>query len=39
MFTSSFLAFIIVLGLGWTALAAVALTVLMIRDWHRKQLW
>lgn len=39
MFSASFLTFLVLLGLAWTALAALTLTALLIRDWLRKELW
>lgn len=39
MFTSTFLLVLISLGLVWTALGAITLVVLLIRDFKRNQLW
>lgn len=39
MFSIEFLEFIILTGLAWTALAAITLLTLLIRDWRRNDLW
>lgn len=39
MFSSGFLQILVYVGLGWTALGALALIVLLIRDWKRGELW
>jgi len=39
MFSSAFFYFLIILGLIWTALAAVSLVVMLIIDWKKGQLW
>ena len=39
MFSSDFFQFLIVLGLVWTGAGAVALVVLLARDWKNKNLW
>lgn len=39
MFSSAFLQFLVYLGLAWTGLGALALIVLLIRDWKRGELW
>jgi hypothetical protein len=39
MFSSAFFQFIIVLGLAWTGAGALALIVLLVRDWKKNQLW
>lgn len=39
MFSPIFLKLLILGGLVWTALAALALTVLLVVDWKRGQLW
>lgn len=39
MFSASFLQFLVLLGLIWTALGALALIILLIRDWKRGELW
>lgn len=39
MFSSPFLVFIIVTGLIWTALGALALILLLARDWKNDELW
>ncbi len=39
MFPQSFLQFLIVLSLVWTALGAVLLITLLLRDWLKGTLW
>lgn len=39
MFSSTALLLLIVIALAWTALGALALIVLLCRDWKSKQLW
>lgn len=39
MFSVTFLQVLIVTGLAWTGLGALALIVLLIRDWKRGELW
>jgi len=39
MFSSSFLFFLVLLGLSWTSLGALLLIVLLIRDFVRDELW
>lgn len=39
MFPAAFLQFLVILGLAWTALGALALILLLIRDWRRGELW
>lgn len=39
MFSSEFFYALVILGLSWTALGALALVVLLVRDWIRKELW
>lgn len=39
MFTTGFFQILILLGLVWTALGALALIVLLIKDWKRGELW
>lgn len=39
MFSSGFLHFLVMLGLAWTALGALALVLLLIKDWKRGELW
>ena len=39
MFSAGFLQFLVILGLAWTALGALTLIVLLIRDWKRGELW
>ncbi len=39
MFTESLLHSLIVLALAWTALGALALIVLLIKDWKNGTLW
>lgn len=39
MFSSEFFYGLVILGLSWTGLGALALVVLLIRDWIRKELW
>lgn len=39
MFSSGFLGFLVILGLIWTALGAVALVLLLIKDWQKNELW
>ncbi len=39
MFSSAFFYFLVILGLAWTALGAVALVVMLIIDWKKGQLW
>jgi len=39
MFSSSFFYGLVILGLTWTALGALALIVLLLKDWIKKQLW
>jgi hypothetical protein len=39
MFSLSFFKILILAGLGWTALAALSLVVLLVIDWKRGQLW
>lgn len=39
MFSAGFLTFLVWLGLIWTALGALALILLLIRDWKRGELW
>lgn len=39
MFPESFLQFLVLLGLIWTGLGALALIVLLVRDWKRGELW
>lgn len=39
MFSIPFLEVLILGGLVWTAIAALALGVLLIRDWKRGELW
>jgi hypothetical protein len=39
MFSSGFLGFLVMLGLIWTALGAVVLVLLLIRDWKHGELW
>ena len=39
MFSSAFLQFLVCLGLVWTGLGALALVLLLIRDWKRGELW
>lgn len=39
MFSEAFLHFLIVLALIWTALGAMTLVVLVIRDWKNDTLW
>jgi hypothetical protein len=39
MFSLPFLKILVVTGLGWTALAAVTLAVLLVIDWKRGHLW
>ncbi len=39
MFSSGFLSFLVMLGLIWTALGALALVLLLFRDWKKHELW
>ncbi len=39
MFSSTFLQALVYLGLVWTGLGALALIVLLVRDWKRGELW
>lgn len=39
MFSAGFLNFLVYLGLIWTALGALTLIVLLVRDWKRGELW
>jgi len=39
MFSAGFLTALVLLGLVWTALGALALIVLLVRDWKRGELW
>ncbi len=39
MFSPSFLHFIIVMALSWTALGALLLVALLLRDWLKGTLW
>jgi len=39
MFSQTFLQFLILLALGWTAAGAVALIVLLVRDYLQGKLW
>tara|TARA_R110002096_G_scaffold4501_29_gene21251 strand:+ start:3687 stop:3806 length:120 start_codon:yes stop_codon:yes gene_type:complete len=39
MFSASFLQFLIVMALLWTTTGALALILLLIRDWKNKTLW
>jgi len=39
MFTQSFLQFLIVAALSWTALGALTLIALVLRDWKNGNLW
>lgn len=39
MFSSAFLLFIVVTSLVWTAGGALALILLLIRDWKNGELW
>ncbi|MBB5353178.1 hypothetical protein HNR46_003432 [Haloferula luteola] len=39
MFSASFLQILVLLGLIWTALGAVTLVGLLIRDWIKGELW
>mgnify|MGYP007022320120 CR=1 FL=1 len=39
MFSLSFFKLLVLAGLSWTALAALALTVLLVIDWKRGELW
>lgn len=39
MFSLSFFKLLVLTGLIWTALAALALGVLLVIDWKRNQLW
>ena len=39
MFSPTFLHFLIVIALGWTALGALALILLFVRDWVKGTLW
>lgn len=39
MFSSAFLLFIVVASLVWTAFGALALILLLVRDWKNEELW
>lgn len=39
MFSSAFLQILVYVGLAWTGLGALALILLLIRDWKRGELW
>lgn len=39
MFSETFFSVLITMGLVWTALGAVTLIALLIRDWIRNELW
>ena len=39
MFSPSFLTLLVHLGLAWTALGALTLVALLLRDWKRGELW
>ena len=39
MFSESFLEALVLLGLVWTGLGALALIVLLLVDWKRGNLW
>ncbi len=39
MFSESFLQILILLALAWTALGAVTLVVLLLRDLKKRKLW
>ena len=39
MFSTGFFEILILIGLTWTAAGAVALLVLLFRDWKRGELW
>lgn len=39
MFSSQFLFWFIAIALIWTAMGALSLIVLLIKDWKKKQLW
>jgi hypothetical protein len=39
MFSLTFLQFLIILALAWTALGVLALISMLIRDWKQGTLW
>ncbi|GAA5482156.1 hypothetical protein Hsar01_01373 [Haloferula sargassicola] len=39
MFSATFLQILVYVGLTWTGLGALALVILLIRDWKRGELW
>ena len=39
LFPESFFSVLVITGLVWTALGALALIVLLIRDWKQGKLW
>lgn len=39
MFSPTFLQVLVYVGIAWTALGALTLVLLLIRDWKRGELW
>lgn len=39
MFSSPFFAITVAVSLAWTALGAVTLVLLLVRDWKNHELW